>query len=84
MPDAHKAVRQYVLYKALRKIFVTQRHCFGTAPIMIIFVSEAHLLCIYGRNAVVAYGYFVGVPAQVFFRALVHQTDALNTLPMAF
>ena len=63
MPDAHKAVWQYVLHKALCKIFVAQRHCFGTATITIIFVSEAHLLCIYGWYAVVAYGYFIGVPA---------------------
>ena len=67
MPYAHKAVWQYVLHKALCKIFVTQRHRFGTASITIIFVRKAHLLFISGRNAVVAYGYFVGVPAQVFY-----------------
>ena len=61
MPDAYKAVQQYVLRKALRKIFIAQRHCFGTATILLIFISEAYLLCIYGCNAVVAYGYFVGV-----------------------
>ena len=62
MPDAPKAVRQYVLRKALRKIFIAQRHCFGTATILKIFISEADLLLIYSRNAVVAYGYCVGVP----------------------
>ena len=63
MTYAPKAVWQDVLHKTLRKIFVAQRHCFGTASITIIFIPEAHLLCIYGGNAVVAYGYFVGVPS---------------------
>ena len=31
MPYTHKALRQYVLHKTLCKIFVAQRHCFGTA-----------------------------------------------------
>ena len=56
--------------KTLCKIFVTQRHCFGTATITIIFVSEAHLLCIYGCYTMVAYGYFVGVPTQVFYHVV--------------
>ena len=70
MQYAHNAVWQYVLHKALCKIFVTQRHRFDTATITIIFVSEAHLLCIYGCYTMVAYGYFVGVPTQVFYHVL--------------
>ena len=85
MPYTHKAVWQYVLHRALRKTFIMQRNCFGTAAITIIFIPEAHLLCIYGRNAVVAYGYFMGVPSlSILSRVMVRQRGVWHTLPMAF
>ena len=67
MSYAHKAVWQYVLRKTLYKIPVAQRHRFSCCAITIIFVSEADLLFICRRNAMVADGHFVGIPAQVFY-----------------
>jgi len=40
--------------KMLYKLFVAQRHRFGGGSITIIFIRKAHLLCIYGRDPMVA------------------------------